>query len=66
MKIYDFMTTTIEFVDAAGSVYDALEKMVDRRIRSLVVKFREKDPSYGVITARDIVFKVLAKGEDPK
>jgi CBS domain-containing protein len=66
MRIYDFMTTKIEFVDAAGSVYDALEKMVDRRIRSLVVKFSENDPSYGVITARDIVFKVLAKGKDPK
>ncbi|MFH1240870.1 MAG: CBS domain-containing protein [Pseudomonadota bacterium] len=66
MKIYDFMTTKIEFVDAAGSVYDALEKMVDRRIRSLVVKYSKKDPSYGVITARDIVFKVLAKGKDPK
>jgi len=39
--------------------------MVDRRIRSLVVKFPGKESEYGVITARDVVFKVLAKGIDP-
>lgn len=66
MKVHEFMTTKIEYVDANGTVYDAVEKMVDRRIRSLVVKFPGKDTDSGIITARDIVFKVLAKGLDPK
>ena len=66
MKVYEFMTTKIEFVDADGSVYDAIEKMVDRRIRSLLVKSSGKDSDHGVITARDVVFKVLAKGINPK
>jgi CBS domain-containing protein len=39
--------------------------MVDRRIRSLIVKFKGKDSDHGVITARDVVFKVLAKGINP-
>ncbi len=60
------MTTNIKFVDAEGTVSDAIEKMVDRRIRSLVVSFNKKNVEYGVITARDVVFKVLAKGLDPK
>jgi signal-transduction protein with cAMP-binding, CBS, and nucleotidyltransferase domain len=66
MKAQEFMTTKIEFVDADRSVYDAVEKMVDRRIRSLLVRFPGKDLNHGIITARDIVFKVLAKGLNPK
>ena len=65
MKVQEVMTTKIESVNADKSVYDAVEKMVDRRIRSLIVKFSEKDLNYGIITARDIVFKVLAKGLNP-
>jgi signal-transduction protein with cAMP-binding, CBS, and nucleotidyltransferase domain len=66
MKVHEFMTSKIEFVEAGNSVYDAVEKMVDRRIRSVAVRFSGKEPEYGVITARDIVFKVLAKGINPK
>ena len=65
MKLQEFMTTKIEHIDADGTVYDAVEKMVDRRIRSLVVRFPGNDGNHGVITARDIVFKVLAKGINP-
>ena len=65
MKIDEFMTTRIASIDGDRSVYDAIEKMVDRRIRSLLVKFTGKDGDHGVITARDIVFKVLAKGINP-
>ncbi|MFH1351364.1 MAG: CBS domain-containing protein [Pseudomonadota bacterium] len=66
MKVQEFMTTKIESIDADGSVYDAVERMVDKRIRSLLVKLPGKDKENGVITARDVVFKVLAKGLDPK
>ncbi|MFO7461874.1 MAG: CBS domain-containing protein, partial [Desulfatiglandales bacterium] len=54
------------FIDADKSVYDAVEQMVDRRIRSVVVRFPGKAPDYGVLTSRDIVFRVFAKGIDPK
>lgn len=66
MKLHEFMTTKIERIDCDKSVYDAIEKMVDRRIRSLVVTFPGKETDYGVITARDVAFKLLAKGLDLK
>jgi CBS domain-containing protein len=66
MKVKEFMTTKIEYVDAGGSLYDAVEKMVDKRIRSLAVRFPGNEMDVGVITARDVVFKVLARGLDPK
>jgi signal-transduction protein with cAMP-binding, CBS, and nucleotidyltransferase domain len=66
MKVNEFMTTKIESIDGSRSVYDAVEIMVDRRIRSLVVKMPGKEPKHGVVTGRDVVFKVLAKGINPK
>jgi CBS domain-containing protein len=66
MNVKEFMTTKIEFIDAGRTVYDAVETMVNRRIRSLVVKAKGKESIHGVLTARDIVFKVLAKGLNPK
>jgi len=65
MKLTEFMTTKIEFIDPDATVYDVVEKMVDRRIRSLVVRYPDEKDGHGVITARDVVFKVLAKGIDP-
>ena len=66
MKVKEFMTTRIETIEIDKSVYDAVERMVDKRIRSLLVRFSGKDQENGIITARDVVFKVLAKGLDPK
>jgi len=65
MQLTEFMTTKIEYIEPEATVYDVVEKMVDRRIRSLVVGSPKKNDGHGVITARDVVFKVLAKGIDP-
>ncbi|SFM44374.1 CBS domain-containing protein [Thermodesulforhabdus norvegica] len=66
MKVSDFMTRKIEWIDANASIYDAMEKLVERRIRSLIVLWQGEDKPKGVITARDIVFKVLSEGRDPR
>ena len=66
MKVQEFMTSKIEVVDSHSSVYEAAEKMVDRRIRSVAVRFSSAEGDFGVLTTRDIVFKVLAKGINPK
>ena len=66
MKVQEFMASKIEVVDSNSSVYEAAEKMVDRRIRSVAVRFSSAEGDFGVLTTRDIVFKVLAKGINPK
>lgn len=65
MKIEEIMTKKLESVEANAPVYDAIEKMVDRRIRSLLVKPKDEKDVYGVVTVRDIVFKVIGKNLDP-
>ena len=61
MKVDEIMTKKLETIEANASIYDAIERMIDKRIRSLLVKPRDENDVYGVITVRDIVYKALAK-----
>ncbi|MCX7823726.1 MAG: CBS domain-containing protein [Syntrophobacterales bacterium] len=65
MKVWEFMTRKIEWIDADSSVYEAIERMVNKRIRSLAVCYSDSKKQKGVITARDVVFRVLGEGKDP-
>jgi len=60
------MNIKLETIKPDASVYDAIEKLVDKRMRSLIVLPKNENDVYGVITVRDIVFKVIAKNLDPK
>ncbi|MBS4061530.1 MAG: CBS domain-containing protein [Bacteroidetes bacterium] len=64
MKVEDIMIKKIEFVNEDASLYDAIEKMIDKRLRSLLVKPRNAADVYGVVTARDIVFKAISRNLD--
>src|SRR5512139_732071 len=66
MKVEDIMVRKLESVNAEAAVYEAIEKMVDKRLRSLLVKPRDDKDVYGIVTVRDIVFKVIGKSLDPK
>ena len=61
MKVDEIMTKKLETIEADAPVYDAIEKMIDKRIRSLLVKPRDEKDVYGVITVRDVVHKALGK-----
>jgi len=64
MKVDEIMTKKLEIISAEASIYDAIEKMIDKRIRSLLVKPGDAHDVYGVITVRDIVHKALGKNLD--
>lgn len=64
-KIKEIMNTKLETILPDATVYDAIEKLVDKRIRSLIVLPKDEKDVYGVITVRDIVFKVLVKNLNP-
>ncbi len=66
MQIWEFMTRKIEWISADSSVYEAIERMVSKRIRSLAVYYPEDDERKSVITARDIVYRVLGEDKNPR
>ncbi len=64
MNVIEIMTKKLEAIEADAPIYEAIEKMIDRRIRSLLVKPKDEKDVHGVITVRDIVTKALAKNLD--
>jgi CBS domain-containing protein len=64
-KVSEIMNTKLETISSDDSVYSAIEKMIDRRIRSLLVLPKDEKDEYGVVTVRNIIFKVLTKKLDP-
>ena len=64
MKVDEIMTKKLEIISADAAIYDAIERMIDKRIRSLLIKPRDEHDVYGVITVRDIVYKALGKNLD--
>jgi len=66
MKVEDVMNKRVEFVDANATVLDVIERLVNKRIRSVVVRPKDERDTYGVVTVRDVVYKCLAKSLDPQ
>ena len=64
MKAQEIMTKKIEYIEPEVFIYEALEKLIDKRIRSLVVRPKDERNVYGIVTVRDIVFKAIGKGLD--
>ncbi len=64
MRVEEVMNSRVEFVEPDVPVLEVIEKIVNKRIRAVVVKL--KDGSYGVITIRDIVYRCLAKDANPE
>lgn len=65
-KVKEIMNIKLETIKPEATVYEAIEKLIDKRIRSLIVLPKDENDTYGVITVRDIVYKVIVKNLDPK
>jgi len=60
-KVRDIMQRDVATIDGIATVREALQRMRDRRIKSLVVNRRHRDDAYGIITLYDIVNKVITQ-----
>jgi CBS domain-containing protein len=65
LKASDVMVTNPICVTTKVTVYEAVKVMEKHNIASLIV-VDENGIVYGVVTAKDIVIRVLAKGLDPQ
>ena len=61
----DIMTTDVVTVEGTATVAEAVELMKKRRVRALIVERRSEDDAYGIVTQRDVVYRVVAQGRDP-
>jgi len=61
----DVMTTGVVTIDGMATARQAAQKMQESGVRALIVDRREPGDAYGIVTQRDIVYEVIAAGEDP-
>uniref|UniRef100_A0A7J3QDC8 CBS domain-containing protein n=1 Tax=Ignisphaera aggregans TaxID=334771 RepID=A0A7J3QDC8_9CREN len=65
LKAFDVMVPNPVQVKASITVFEAIKIMEKYNIASLIV-IDENDVVLGVVTAKDLVLRVFAKGLDPK
>lgn len=61
-KAADLMHHGVESIDGSATVAEALKKMRDRKVSSLIVNRRDPNDAWGIITKKDIVTKVIDPG----
>lgn len=66
LTVADIMTRDVTTIASGATVADAIELMQQRQIRALLVEHRSQDMPFGMITERDIVYTVVARGHNPE
>ncbi len=64
MKVSDIMTRFVEFIDPDATVKEAAELMGELDVGALPAGSEERVE--GVVTDRDILYRVVARGLDPR
>ena len=66
IRVRDVMKPDFDLVDGLDTVATALEKMLHVETKSLIVKKRNSDDEFGLVTLSDIARKVLALDRAPE
>ncbi|MBE9137089.1 CBS domain-containing protein [Nodosilinea sp. LEGE 07088] len=64
LTVRDIMTKPVVVIRSSATVQNAILLMRAKRLRSLIVEPTEETP-YGIVTEKDIVFKVIARRKNP-
>ena len=65
MSVGRICTRYVDLADADETVQAAARRMYERQVGTLVILNPAKEP-IGILTDRDLVVRVLARGEDPR
>lgn len=65
LTVRDIMTRPVVVIRSSVTVENAIWLMRANRVRSLVVEKSHGEGPYGILTEKDIVYKVIAPGDNP-
>jgi CBS domain-containing protein len=63
---HEIMSKDVATIHPHVSVAEAIRRMRERQIGSLLVEKVSPSDTWGIITQNDVVQKVIAKGQDPE
>jgi len=61
VRVAEVMQTDLHIVDGLSSVAEAIARMQQLQVSSLIIERRNGDDEYGIVTVQDIAAKVLAR-----
>jgi CBS domain-containing protein len=61
----DIMSSEVVTVDGMTPVAQAVKLMREKGVRALIVDRRCEEDAYGIVTQRDVAYRVVAQGRDP-
>jgi len=61
----DAMTAEVVSIDGSATVADAIKRMREKKVSSLLVNRRDHADAWGIVTRKDVVHKVVDPGKDP-
>jgi CBS domain-containing protein len=65
LKVRDIMTQDVIVIQDVATVAQAITLMQHHKVRSLIVEHTDQSTAYGMVTERDIAYRVIALGKDP-
>ncbi|MGB3573416.1 MAG: CBS domain-containing protein [Phormidesmis sp.] len=65
LTVADIMSTNVFTVRSSAKVTQAIALMQKNNVRSLIVEKAVEGGTHGIVTERDIVYKVMAESTDP-
>jgi len=65
LKARHIMTDRVVTIQGLATVAEALNLMRKNKVHELVVERSSPEDAYGILTDEDIVYNVIAEGEDP-
>jgi CBS domain-containing protein len=64
-KAGDLIETNFATLHENANVVDAIRLMNDKNTSSIIVKFKDSEEPIGIVTERDILYRVVAESKDP-
>jgi CBS domain-containing protein len=65
LRAADIMTKDVATIRSSATVAEAVRLMKARDWQALIVDRRHEQDAYGILTESDVVYKVIAFGQDP-
>lgn len=61
-KARDIMSRKVHAIDRQATISEAVLEMNEHNVQSLIVSPQSPTDTYGIMTMRDVVYKVVSKG----
>ncbi|MEM8806128.1 MAG: CBS domain-containing protein [Cyanobacteria bacterium P01_G01_bin.38] len=65
LTVKDIMTRPVVMIRSSATVESAIDLMQAKGVRSLIIDKCHAEGTFGILTEKDIVYRVIAQGDDP-